>query len=157
MLELVAIPRLCAAAAFVFVTGLVKYAERALALRSASMDQLKAAGSMVNNPVADHKHSGFLSSNTDGATPNINDVKLIVDAYEFLKRFKPNLFQMIVGGDKLIDLVADLEEQEISQTYFLNSTAPNTFKVLAIELSFLYDVFHSKAIHIRGIGGAIWR
>ncbi|KAF3333241.1 hypothetical protein FCM35_KLT00932 [Carex littledalei] len=169
ILELLAIPRLFVAAAFVFITGFVKYAERTLALRSASMDQLR--DSLVEGPDPGPNYSKFmeqyvrqreagqsgyvkkknearqleLPSNRSG---NINnDVKLIVDAYRFFKRFKPIA----------VDLMLTFLERRMSQTYLWRSNALEAFKIVEIELSFLYDVFHTKAIHIRGICGGISR
>ncbi|XP_078159327.1 uncharacterized protein LOC144554844 [Carex rostrata] len=167
VLGLFSIPRLRLAVAIVFITGFVKYAERTWALRSASMNQLR--DSLVKDPDPGPNYaefmqeyvwrreagqSGYVKKKNEAAQPSDNkfssnnsDVKLLVEAYESFKRFKPIV----------VDLMLTFEDREISQTYFWTSTVSNAFKVVEMELSFLYDVFHTKAIHISGIRGGISR
>ncbi|KAF3338850.1 hypothetical protein FCM35_KLT16321 [Carex littledalei] len=167
VLGLLAIPRLRIAVAFVFITGLVKYAERTWALRSASMNVLR--GSLVKDPNPGPNYAEFMQeyvwrreAGQSGYVKKKNeatqlqqpsdhkysdDVQLLVEAYDSFKRFMPIV----------VDLMLTFEDRKISQTYFWKSTASNAFKVVEMELSFLYDVFHTKAIHIRCINGGIWR
>ncbi|XP_078153687.1 uncharacterized protein LOC144548847 [Carex rostrata] len=58
-------------------------------------------------------------------------------------------------------LVADLRltsnEQNNWRPYFQNCSVWKAFKVVEIELSFLYDVLHTKAVLINGLRGCLWR
>ncbi|XP_078150732.1 uncharacterized protein LOC144546064 [Carex rostrata] len=173
LLELVAIPWLRSAAALVFIVGLVKYSERTWALRSSSMNQLR--NSMVGNPDPGPNYAEFMEeyvwrreagqiayikrkneplpsmlrpSNND--TPGyIHGIDQILDAYKLFRSLK-----LLV-----VDLMLSFQERKNSQTYFWNSNlhVSKAFKVVEVELSFLYDVFHTKAIHIRCLRGCLWR
>ncbi|KAF3339605.1 hypothetical protein FCM35_KLT15376 [Carex littledalei] len=170
VLALLAIHRLRLAAAFVFITGLVKYAERTLALRSASMDQLRDSLEDKPDPGPDYAEfmeefvrrreagqGAYITRKNEASLPqqtsnhkysgNSNDVKLIVEAYDSFKRFKPIV----------VDLMLSFQERKSSQDYFWKCTVSRAFKVVEMELSFLYDVFHTKAINNRGIFGGISR
>lgn len=57
----------------------------------------------------------------------------------------------------VVNLMLSFQEQKDSQTYFWESEVPLAFKVVEIELSFLYDVFHAKAVFIRCLRGCFWR
>ncbi|XP_078153095.1 uncharacterized protein LOC144548284 [Carex rostrata] len=137
-LELVAIPRLRVAAFFVFIAGLVKYSERTWALRSSRMGQLLKSYDVQNQEQ--------LPSNTV-APGNIYETDQITEAYEFYKIFKPFV----------VDHRLSENHYEHSITYFRNCDHLKAFKVVEIELSFLYDVLHTKAVLFNGLRGCIWR
>ncbi|KAJ4820614.1 hypothetical protein LUZ62_033180 [Rhynchospora pubera] len=172
LLELLAvISRLGIAASLIFIVGLVKYAERTWALRSASMNQLR--DSMVRDPDPGPSYAEFMQEyvwrreakesayvkRKDEPPPlppkhsnvesygNIYDMRWIYEAYTFFKKFKP----------LVVDLMLTFKERKDSQTYFWKCSAFQAFKVVEMELSFLYDVFHTKAIHIRCLRGCLWR
>ncbi|KAJ3704448.1 hypothetical protein LUZ61_008153 [Rhynchospora tenuis] len=171
LLELLAITGLRIAASLTFIVGLVKYGERTCALRSASMNELR--DSLVKDPDPGPSYAEFmqeyvwrreagqsayvkrkneppppppLPSNHEDSG-NIYDIRQIDEAYKFFKRFKP----------LVVDLMLTFQERKDSQTYFWNCKVDQAFKVVEMELSFLYDVFHTKAIHIRCLWGCFWR
>ncbi|KAJ3670964.1 hypothetical protein LUZ60_008390 [Juncus effusus] len=171
LLNLFAIRRLRIAASLVFVVGFVKYAERTWALRSSSMDQLRE--SMVGEPDPGPDYAKFMDeyawrkeagqsayvkgknepppppqkpSNVDGSG-KIYDVQQISEAYQLFKRFKP----------LVVDLMLSFQDRKYSQDYFWKCNVLQAWKAVEIELSFLYDILHTKAIHIRCLKGCIWR
>ncbi|XP_078153688.1 uncharacterized protein LOC144548850 [Carex rostrata] len=139
LLELVAIPRLRVAAALVFIAGLVKYLERTLALRSSSMDQLK-----------EHKQGRYAGQKTLSRTPwNEPQPSIIVDAFGLFINFMP-----LVADLRLIFRTqGNIEYAE----YFRDRGVRMAFKMVDMELSFLYDMLHTKAILINGPHGFLWR
>ncbi|XP_078162376.1 uncharacterized protein LOC144557652 [Carex rostrata] len=187
LLELAAVPRLRVPAALIFIAGLVKYSERTWSLRSASMDQLRDSMVRKPDPGPDYAEfmetyvwrreagqsaytkrkneppptaiiststststdTGTSNSNPDGTPPGnkIYDKHLILKAYKLYKQFKP----------VVVDLMLSFQERQDSQKYFWESNVSQAFKVVEIELSFLYDIFHTKRILIWSLRGCLWR
>ncbi|XP_078153094.1 uncharacterized protein LOC144548283 [Carex rostrata] len=138
LLKLVAIPMLRVAAFFVFIAGLIKYSERTWALRSSLLGQLQTSYD-VQNEVQ-------LPSNT--VSPgNIYETVQITMAYELYKIFNPFV----------VDHRLSQGHYEESKTYFQNCGHLKAFKMVEIELSFLYDMLHTKAVLFNGLNGCIWR
>ncbi|KAJ3670655.1 hypothetical protein LUZ60_008081 [Juncus effusus] len=171
LLKLLPVRRLRIAAVLVFIIGFVKYAERTWALRSSSMDQLRE--SMVKDPDPGPNYAEFMDEyvwrreagqstyvkgksepppppqmpTNVGGSGKIYDVQQISEAYQFFKRFKP----------LVVDLMLSFQDRKDSQAYFWNCGVSQAWKTVEIELSFLYDILHTKAVNIRSLRGCIWR
>jgi Domain of unknown function (DUF4220)/Protein of unknown function, DUF594 len=170
MLELVAVPRMRVAATFLFVAGFTKLAERTWALRSASMDQLR--DSMAPDPDPGPNYVEFMEeyvwrreagqsayvkrkneqpqpARVDGfidRSRHVYDSYYLVVAYNFFKKFKP----------LVVDLMLSFHERDYSQPFFWDRSF-GAFRVVEMELSFIYDLLHTKAIFIRCVSGWVWR
>ncbi|GKC97695.1 calcium uniporter protein, partial [Tanacetum coccineum] len=118
--------------------GIMKYAERTRAFYLASSDRFK--DSII----------GFGDSGG-------NYVNLI---NEYVSRVKLNILARIVKlpGKGIISYIY-LSQKERSQSrhFFLNRTARDGFKVVEVELNFIYDTFFTKLPVVYNIFGVISR
>ncbi|XP_062088444.1 uncharacterized protein LOC133795006 [Humulus lupulus] len=71
----------------------------------------------------------------------------LLDAYTFFKMFKP-LFA---------DLILSIHDIVNSQSFFRNRSCEEVFRVIEIELGFIYDVFYTKVVVIHSILGGCLR
>jgi hypothetical protein len=151
-------------------SGVIKYGERSLALRSANREQF--LDSLLDPPdagpnyakfmeeftlkkeegftvlaievveVADQSHAGSGDNNSTA-----NKGKLLPDAHIFFQNFK-RLF---------VDLILSFQVRDRSQSYFQNSTWDDAFTLVEMELGFGYDDFYTKAPILYTIWGCVCR
>ncbi|CAL9166814.1 unnamed protein product [Musa hybrid cultivar] len=166
-LESMPSPHLWKVAIVVFTAGILKYAERTLALRSASMDQLRK--SMISDPDPGPNYVKFMqeyhSRVTAGLKANIEtekeprpplpkdkpenrtDKEIIFGAY----RFFPTVKRLTV------DLMLSFQDRIESQTFFLTLEATRAFFMVDVELSLLHDILHTKAVRVHTLRGRLVR
>ncbi|CAL9135834.1 unnamed protein product, partial [Musa textilis] len=166
-LESLPSPHLWKVAIVVFTAGILKYAERTLALWSASMDQLRE--SMIGDPDPGPNYVKFMQEyhsrvtaglNADITTEkeprpplpkvqptNIADKELIFGAYRFFQTVKR----------LTVDLMLSFQDRIESQTFFLKLGATQAFFVVDVELSLLHDILHTKAVHVHTLLGRLVR
>ncbi|CAL9135832.1 unnamed protein product, partial [Musa textilis] len=146
-LESLPSPHLGKVAILVFTAGILKYAERTLALRSASIDQLRK--SMITNPPNYAKFmQEYHSRVTSGLNADISmDKDIIIWAYRFFQTVKHLAMDLWLGLQDWID----------SQTFFLKLNAIQAFQVVDVELSLLHDILHTKAVHVHTLRGRLVR
>ncbi|KAG2698124.1 hypothetical protein I3760_07G135200 [Carya illinoinensis] len=151
-------------------TGVIKYGERSLALRSANREQF--LDSLLEPPDPGPSYAKFMeeftlkkcegfsvlaievieeadqsptrNGNNDGAA---NSRTLLLAAYNFFQTFK-RLF---------VDLILSFQDRDHSQSYFKDLSSEYSFKLVEIELGFAYDVFYTKAPIIYTTWGCILR
>ncbi|XP_041017737.1 uncharacterized protein LOC121259962 [Juglans microcarpa x Juglans regia] len=152
------------------VTGVIKYGERSLALRSANREQF--LDSLLEPPDPGPNYAKFMEEftlkkcegfsvlaievieeadqsrarnvNNNGAA---NSRTLLLSAYNFFQTFK-RLF---------VDLILSFQDRDHSQSYFKDLSSEDGFKLVEIELGFAYDVFYTKAPIIYTTWGCIFR
>ncbi|KAM4099709.1 hypothetical protein ACJW30_05G012000 [Castanea mollissima] len=140
----------------IFFSGIIKYGERTWVLWSASNGQLKE--SMLTAPDPGPNYSKFMREYTskqfEGFEVTVNeksktkemnlplvknnsfpDAAELVIAYDLLQIFK-RLF---------VDLILDFDDREHSQTLFEGISSAQAFKIIEMELGFMYDVLYTKA------------
>ncbi|XP_048234890.1 uncharacterized protein LOC8270919 isoform X1 [Ricinus communis] len=151
------------------LAGLIKYAERTWVLRSASNEQFR--DSMLTDPEAGPNYPKFMQEFTlrqhegyyvraeemneaqvqlDVApidTTTIADANELIKAYELFKTFK-RLF---------VDLILSFQDRENSQSLFKGMSFIDAFKVVEIELGFMFDVLYTKATIVFRVRGCILR
>ncbi|CAL4988779.1 unnamed protein product [Urochloa decumbens] len=155
-------------AIIMFLAGVTKYGERALALRAASMGSLHS--SMLTPPDAGPNYAKFVeecqSRREAGLDARIvivperpppdEDVQpqekredygyLLYHAHEFFQTFR-RLF---------VDLILSFQDRSQSIAFFRRLTMDQAYKVVEIELMLMYECLHSKALVIHGsIGRAL--
>ncbi|XP_078166235.1 uncharacterized protein LOC144560889 [Carex rostrata] len=113
---------------FVFIPGLIKFAERTHALRLGSKDNLKDKIISQINPANDTKKDELSEKES----------KDICEAYDWFYIFKRLLVDVTFSSNLLMQ----------SQDRFSEMTATEALNMVAIELSFLYDILHTKAVHM---------
>lgn len=153
----------------VLVVGTVKFGERTCALYLASVDHFgetvlpdPVAGPDYEETVAIHstmrsrevptmevvvpirpnvgngyKHPKFtVEGNLE---ESLDDMQLLQEAYYLFESFKG----LIVG------FLLSSKERELSRDFFLKRTYSGAFKLIEYELSFMYEVLHTKVIVVR--------
>ena len=113
-----------------FVTGLIKYGEKTLFLKSGSMDHFR--DSIIRHP-GPEVIDDYIPS-PDPSNKSIPDEDPLQKANKFFPKFK-RLF---------IDLVLEPTALEQSKSYFKNISWTEAFQVIEIELGFMYDIFYTK-------------
>ncbi|XP_030517234.2 uncharacterized protein LOC115730769 [Rhodamnia argentea] len=144
------------------LVGIVKYGERVWALWTASNDKLKqsmlalappdpspnysrfmdeytlkqAEGYyvMADEVIEDQVPEGIYSSGDDPA--RMIDSEVIVKSYDLLQMFKCLFVELILSHD----------ERNTSKSIFKAIDWKRAFKIVEIELGFMYDLLHTKAM-----------
>ncbi|KAK3205566.1 hypothetical protein Dsin_019612 [Dipteronia sinensis] len=155
----------------VFIAGLIKYGERNWALRSASSKCLKS--SLISRPDPGPNYAKFMEDyslrDMEGYKLTLNDIPdpetvtltfasrrnntIIEDAetlnvsYDFFLTYK-RLFA---------DLILSFQDLQKSQSYFKEINWDKAFKVIEIELGFMYDLLFTKVAIVYSIWGGILR
>ncbi|XP_062115420.1 uncharacterized protein LOC133829677 [Humulus lupulus] len=154
----------------VFIGGLIKFSERTWALHRASLVRFGATALPDPNPGPDYQEAEKVYSATrsvqvqftieevltntmsdsastepisaiQGPDPQyFDEMNLLRVAYCFFGTFKG----LIVG------FLLSSKHRKSSRSYFLNETASRAFRLVEYELSFMYQVLHTKAIVIHG-------
>ncbi|KAJ3679718.1 hypothetical protein LUZ60_017729 [Juncus effusus] len=151
--------KLFPAAVAMFLAGIVKYAERILALKRASMSSLrssmltdpdpgpnyakfmeeyssrKAAGLSAEIEVVEERRREVTTSYSQSENNNSPYMGAVCKAHELFQTFKL-LF---------VNLILTFEHRKESQDFFIKLTAEKAYKVIEIELCLVYDILHSKA------------
>nr|XP_023895902.1 uncharacterized protein LOC112007770 [Quercus suber]POF21221.1 hypothetical protein CFP56_07017 [Quercus suber] len=144
-----------------FITGIIKTGERIWVLRSASSEKFKE--SMLRRPdpgpnyarymeeYCSKKDEGFeVISDRFMEAPVLGDLSFtatLQDAYNFFKTFK-QLFA---------DLILSIQDKVNSQSFFQSVSCDEAFKVIEVELGFMYDVFYTKAFKVYPLPGCVFR
>ncbi|CAL9041424.1 unnamed protein product [Musa banksii] len=167
-------PHLWKVAIVVFTAGILKYAERTLALRSASMGQLRQ--SMINDTPNILK---FMREYHSRVTSGLN-VHIMIDKEPMLlpptfkiseplppteEPFKISEEATILSAYRFLDTVKRLamdlwlgfQDRRDGQTFFLHLDACRAFQVVEVELSLLHDILHTKAAHVHTLQGRLMR
>ena len=155
----------------IFVAGLLKFGERTWVQRCASSKYFRK--DMLNPPDPGPDYARFMEEyhskrlegfevssskmfeaskagehvivTTTPASTRMEDN--LCEAYSFFKVFK-QLFA---------DLILSLHDMENSRFFFKSCTCQTAFRIIEIELGFIFDVFYTKSIIIFSLTGAIIR
>ncbi|XP_010904720.1 uncharacterized protein [Elaeis guineensis] len=161
--------RLKAPAALMFLAGILKYGERSWALMCASMDNLR--NSMVTPPDPGPNYAKFMEEyasmsaaglqaeievekepeaqprSLDTVVEDISTVMILSKAHRFFHTFKR----------LIVDLILSFHDRNESQSFFLKRSPLQAFKVIEIELSFIYEVLYTKSTVIHTVVGPFLR
>uniref|UniRef100_J3L7X6 DUF4220 domain-containing protein n=1 Tax=Oryza brachyantha TaxID=4533 RepID=J3L7X6_ORYBR len=159
---------LLAPAILMFVSGVVKYAERTWALKSASMSSLRSSMLTRPDPGPNYAKSmeEYHSSKEAGLHAEIVIVperppddninvqeehmeygELVVKAHRFFHTFR-RLF---------VDLILSFQDRTDSLAFFRRLQRDQAYKVVEIELLLMYESLHSKSSVIHGPTGRYLR
>ncbi|KAM4099775.1 hypothetical protein ACB094_05G017200 [Castanea mollissima] len=154
-----------------FIAGIIKIWERIWVLRSASSEIFKA--SMLPSPDQGPNYARYMeeysSKKEEGfdvkpgkfsealvvgdfsftAPENvmISDAANLQDAYNFFETYK-QLFA---------DLILSIQDMVNSQSFFQKASYEDAFKVIEVELGFMFDLFFTKAVIVYSITGCLLR
>ncbi|XP_018721512.2 uncharacterized protein LOC108956430 [Eucalyptus grandis] len=144
-----------------FLAGFIKIMERTLALYLSSFPKLRelmlsddklrdyklrmaANSSQLLEEVSVHL-DGYGSSNEEGA--KLVESIVVNHAYSFFQIFK--IF--------IADLIYIKQQREMSMDYFDKVYAVDALRVISVELNFIYEELHTKALTIRHKWSYIFR
>ncbi|KAK1297018.1 hypothetical protein QJS10_CPB15g01322 [Acorus calamus] len=160
--------RLHAPAILMFFVGIVKYGERTYALMSASADNLRS--SMVSPPDPGPNYAKFMeeyASKTNAGLDvrikteeepdtlkfNVEEGTVFNDSGDSWILLKAKHFYLIFRC-LIVDLILSFHDRNDSRSFFANLKAEKAFRVVEIELSFIYQVLYTKApvIYYKTVG-----
>ncbi|KAL5822380.1 hypothetical protein ACOSQ3_020293 [Xanthoceras sorbifolium] len=128
----------------VFISGIIKYCERNIVLRSSSAEQFR--DSLPSSPNPWHEFVAVVEQHKRGQSSKRFTVVVkddiapkdhyLVQAYFCFTRFKYLVANLMVD---------DKEWECINSTIKDKGTAADAFEMVAVELGFMYDVFYTKA------------
>lgn len=154
-----------------FISGIIKYAERTRSLYLASLDSFR--DSMLTEPDPGPNYAKLMDeyySKKEAKLPtriqmigeppdrgskavnkvkqgSLTDVEVVLYAHRFFQSFK----------GLIVDLIFSFRERNQSRNFFLARTAKDAFKVVEVELNFIYEVLYTKASVLYTIPGYICR
>ncbi|PRQ28693.1 hypothetical protein RchiOBHm_Chr5g0005741 [Rosa chinensis] len=155
-----------------FLAGIIKYAERTRALYLASLDNFKE--SMIKKPDPGPNYAKLMeeySSKKDAKLPthieltaerskDSRTTTYVVDRGDMkhniaLVRHAFHFFNIFKG--LIVDLIFSFHERFESRVFFHDRTAEDAFKLVAIELNFIYEALFTKVVVVHSKKGYICR
>ncbi|KAL3752790.1 hypothetical protein ACJRO7_000223 [Eucalyptus globulus] len=125
----------------VFLTGFIKIAERTLALYLSSFPKLKESMLLDNEQrlLEELNVGGDGYECSDEERAKLDESVVVKHAYSFFQIFK--IFTA--------DLIYTKQQREMSIDYFGKVSAVDALRVVSVELNFIYEELHTKALTIR--------
>lgn len=121
----------------IFVVGIIKSGERIWALRYASSEHFRESMTHPSYRMSKKSPSYVLDMQFNVPVNDpLENADILQNAYNFFKIFK----------QLLADVIVNFHDIKNSRIIIKNVSSEDTFKMIEIELGFIYDVFHSKAV-----------
>ncbi|GLT61469.1 hypothetical protein SLA2020_341730 [Shorea laevis] len=157
---------------FMFIAGIIKYAERNRALYLASLNHFGESACRKPNPGPEYQriqkmYSSIRRAHLPAQTRNIRRPE-IFENMEYLEgqtvkdsdsrailRFAFEFFDTFKG--LIAGLLLSPQERHVSRGFFLNLNSKYVIQIIEIELSILYEVLHTKVQVVRCKTGYIFR
>ncbi|XP_059660188.1 uncharacterized protein LOC132306693 [Cornus florida] len=140
-----------------FMAGIIKYSERTRSLYLASLGSFRDSMLTEPDPGPDYaklmdeyfskKESKLptrivmiaepdrgIKAATAAKVADLTDLEVVQHAYRFFNTFK----------GLIVDLIFSFRERNQSRDFFLKRTAKDAFKVIEVELNFIYEVLYTK-------------
>lgn len=143
-----------------FIAGTIKYGERTRALYLANLNKFRE--SMLKEPDPGPNYAKLMeeySSKKEAKLPtriemiaepnkefkttlyaadevDLDDVAVVRHAYHFFEIFR----------GLIVDLIFSFRERHESRVFFHQRTSEDAFRVLAVELNFIYEVLYTKVV-----------
>ncbi|XP_048133782.1 uncharacterized protein LOC125314765 [Rhodamnia argentea] len=137
----------------VFLAGVIKNAERILSLHLLSLSRLKESIlqrleiSWFPYLEMEEELNALRVRHSHEEEATLAESIVVKHAYFFFQ-----IFQVFIG-----DLMFKDYKRKISQNYFRKVSAINALRVISVELNFMYEVLHTKALVIRSKWSYIFR
>ncbi|GLU05310.1 hypothetical protein SLE2022_224150 [Rubroshorea leprosula] len=157
---------------FMFIAGIIKYAERNRALYLASLNHFGESACRKPNPGPEYQriqkmYSSIRRAHLPAQTRNIRRPE-ISETMEYLEdqtvkdsdsmailRFAFEFFDTFKG--LIAGLLLSPQDRHVSRGFFLNLNSKYVIQIIEIELSILYEVLHTKVQVVRCKTGCIFR
>ncbi|KAI3456359.1 hypothetical protein Pfo_013022 [Paulownia fortunei] len=153
-----------------FISGLIKYFERTKSLYLASLNSFR--DSMLKDPDPGPNYAKLMDEYQSKKEANLptriemipepargtkavnkvkegklSDKEVVLYAHRFFETFK----------GLIVDLIFSFRERNQSRDFFLKRTAEDAFKVIEVELNFIYDVLFTKVSVVYTLLGYLCR
>ncbi|KAK9936220.1 hypothetical protein M0R45_013072 [Rubus argutus] len=155
-----------------FLAGIIKYAERTRALYLASLDNFKE--SMLKKPDPGPNYAKLMeeySSKKDAKLPTHIELTperskesrtttYVVDEGEMNKDIalvRHAFFFFNIFKGLIVDLIFSFHERFESRVFFHNRSPEQAFKIVAIELNFMYEALFTKVVVVHSKRGYLCR
>lgn len=154
------------------LAGLIKYAERTRALYLASLKTFKE--SMLKDPDPGPNYAKLMDEyssrkeaklpatikitgepDRESKTMMYEAVEGKIDSESDVVRHAYHFFEIFKG--LIVDLIFSFRERHESRQFFQRRNAEDAFKVIAVELNFMYDVLYTKVQVVHSMVGYIFR
>ncbi|KAF8020617.1 hypothetical protein BT93_G1148 [Corymbia citriodora subsp. variegata] len=150
----------------ILVAGLIKYGERTWVLRSASSKQFRR--SLLPRPDPGPNYAKFMEEYT---LKEIEGYKLSLTRFAPLEDTKALDNNLMEEGDALIiaydlfltskhlfaNLILSFQDFQKSPPFFQRITCKNAFRLIEMELGFMYDMLFTKATIVHHFWGGVLR
>ncbi|KAM3288636.1 hypothetical protein P3S67_022066 [Capsicum chacoense] len=81
-----------------------------------------------------HEYHGDLEAEKSVKRKTLSDVEIVEEAHYFFEKFK----------GLIVDLIFDFRQRNEIRNFFLSLEAIDAFRVIEVELNFIYDVLFTK-------------
>ncbi|XP_076936792.1 uncharacterized protein LOC143604092 [Bidens hawaiensis] len=154
----------------IFLTGMIKYIERSRALYLASVDKFKY--SMLKEADAGKNYTKLMDELSNMKKANLPAKVEVISEKDAMAKstikankgglknldiiwFGHQFFKKYVG--LYVDMIFNLKEWNETRKFFLDRTARDPFRVVEVELNFMYEVLFTKLRVVYTTFGAISR
>ncbi|XP_039173621.1 uncharacterized protein LOC120296042 [Eucalyptus grandis] len=139
----------------VFLAGVIKIAERTLALYLSSFPRIRESTLLdkeirmaVDSQLLEELNVlGYEHGSFDEESAKLDESIVVKHAYSFFQIFR--VF--------IVDLIFTKQQREMSRKYFAKVSAMDALRVISVELDFIYEKLHTKALTIRHKWSYIFR
>ncbi|CAL5411086.1 unnamed protein product [Camellia sinensis] len=153
-----------------FFAGLIKYTERTRSLYLASTRRFR--DSLLTPPDPGPNYAKLMDEYTSkikaklptriemlpepnrviktesaGDRDDLSDLEVVRRAYGFFVAFK----------GLIADLIFSFRERSLSRDFFLKRTARDAFRVVEVELNFIYEILYTKVVVVQSFWGYFFR
>ncbi|KAF3664803.1 hypothetical protein T459_26533 [Capsicum annuum] len=94
-----------------------------------------------------HEYHGDLVAEKSVKRKTLSDVEIVEEAHYFFEKFK----------GLIVDLIFDFRQRNESRNFFLSLEAIDAFRVIEVELNFIYDVLFTKMMVANSYWGYVFR
>ncbi|XP_039167388.1 uncharacterized protein LOC120292905 [Eucalyptus grandis] len=134
----------------IFLVAIIKNVERLQALKFSSLSKIRK--SMLSQKKYSHAVDltllGELNvGDSNKEEPRLDESIVVKHGYYFFQ-----IFKVFIG-----DLIFSSEERNLSRAYFQKVSAIDALRVISVELQFIYEMLHTKALAIRSMRSYFFR
>ncbi|CAL5344832.1 unnamed protein product [Camellia sinensis] len=153
-----------------FFAGLIKYTERTRSLYLASTRRFRDSLLTAPDPGPNYaklmdeytskikaklptriemlpEPNRVIKTESAGDRDDLSDLEVVRRAYGFFVTFK----------GLIADLIFSFRERSLSRDFFLKRTARDAFRVVEVELNFIYDILYTKVVVVQSFWGYFFR
>ncbi|XP_015887304.1 uncharacterized protein LOC107422381 isoform X2 [Ziziphus jujuba] len=137
----------------VFFVGIIKFSERIAALYLASLDRFGSTVLPEPNPGPDYRDAVATYAASMGLMDQASEITMTTTTT--MTNVAHSLFETFKG--LIVGFLLSSKDRESSRNTFLHLEASEAFRLMEYELSFMYQLLHTKVVMMRCVFGYILR